>query len=66
MAGSHIGCRTEMLKMLEIASRDEIHPFIETLQISEDGCKEAVMKVKDNKVRYRFTLTGYDKVFGGK
>lgn len=63
MAGSHIGSRPEMIKMLEIASKQEIHPMIETLEISEAGCKEAVTRVKNNKVRYRFTLTGYDKQF---
>ena len=64
MSGSHIGSRPEMIKMLEIASKQQIKPYIETLQISEEGCKEAVTRVKGNKVRYRFTLTGYDKAFG--
>ena len=64
MSGSHIGSRPEMIKMLEIASRGDIHPLIETLPISAEGCKEAVTRVKNNKVRYRFTLTDYDKAFG--
>ena len=64
MGGSHIGSRPEMIKMFEIASKQQVKPYIETLQVSEDGCKEAVTRVKNNKVRYRFTLTGYDKIFG--
>lgn len=64
MGGSHIGNRPECLAMLKLASEKNIKPFIETLDISEKGCKEAVVRVKKNDVRYRFTLTGYEKVFG--
>lgn len=64
MGGSHIGSRPEMLAMLKLASEKHIKPMIETLDISEKGCKEAVERVKVNDVRYRFTLTGYEKVFG--
>ena len=66
IGGSHIGSRPEMLAMLKLASEKNIKPIIETKQISEEGCSEVVQKVKDNKVRYRFTLTGYDKAFGRK
>lgn len=61
---SHIGNRPEMLDMLELASKQNIKSWVETIDISEEGCKEAVERVKNNKVRYRFTLIGYDKVFG--
>lgn len=64
MGGSHIGNRPEALAMLKLASEKGIHPMIETLQISEKGCAEAVERVKKNDVRYRFSLIGYDKVFG--
>ena len=64
IGGSHIGSRPEMLAMLKLASEKEIHPMIETLELSAEGCKEAVEKVKVNDVRYRFTLTNYEKVFG--
>lgn len=64
MGGSHIGNRPEMIAMLKTASEQGIKPYIETLDISEKGCKEAVERVKKNDVRYRFTLTGYEKVFG--
>lgn len=64
MGGSHIGNRPEMFAMLKMASEKNIKPYIETLDIGEKGCAEAVQRVKKNDVRYRFTLTGYDKVFG--
>lgn len=66
ISGSHIGSRPEMLAMLKMASDKNIKPYIETLDISEKGCKEAVERVKDNKVRYRFTLVNFDKAFPGR
>lgn len=64
MGGSNIGNRPEMIAMLKMASEKGIKPFVETIAISEMGCKEAVERVKKNDVRYRFTLTEYDEVFG--
>lgn len=66
IGGSHIGSRPEMLAMLKLASEKNIKPMIETVDISEKGCKEAVEKVKKNDVRYRFTLVNYDKAFGSR
>ncbi|MCJ1248897.1 hypothetical protein MMC30_006118 [Trapelia coarctata] len=63
IAGSHIGSRPEMIAMLKLASEKNIKPIIQTLSISEKGCKEAVEKVKTNDVRYRFTLVDFDKAF---
>ena len=66
IGGSHIGNRPEALAMLKLASEKNLKPIIETLDISEAGCKEAVERVKVNKVRYRFTLVNYDKAFPGR
>ena len=63
IGASHIGSRPEMLKMLKLAADKGLKPMVETLQISEEGCAEAVQRVDKNHVRYRFTLTGYDKAF---
>lgn len=63
IGGSHIGSRPEMIEMLELASKNQIKPIIQTLSISEKGCKEAAEKVKSNDVRYRFTLVDFDKAF---
>lgn len=54
----------EMNALLKLAAEKGVKPWIETIDISEKGCKEAVERVKENKVHYRFTLTGFDKAFG--
>jgi len=65
IGASHIGNRPEMEEMLELAAKQNIKSWVETIEISEKGCKEAVERVyKGDNVRYRFTLVGYDKVFG--
>lgn len=62
---SHIGNRPEMEAMLKLASKQNIKSWVQTIPISEAGCKEAVERVKNNdNVRYRFTLTDFDKQFG--
>lgn len=66
IGGSHIGSRPEMLDMLKLASERGVEPLIEELRIGEEGCKEAVERVKANKVRYRFTLTGFEEAFPGR
>ncbi|RDW89185.1 GroES-like protein [Coleophoma cylindrospora] len=64
ICGSHIGSRKECLEMLKLAADKKLKPMIETIDISEQGCKEAVEKVKVNDVRFRVTLTGFHKAFG--
>jgi alcohol dehydrogenase (NADP+) len=63
MGTSHLGSRPEMLAMLKLAADKGLHPYIETLPLSESGCKEGVERVHDNKVRYRLTLVDFDKQF---
>ncbi|KAL4728840.1 hypothetical protein ACLX1H_003241 [Fusarium chlamydosporum] len=63
ITGSHLGNNQEMNAMLKLAAEKNIVSWVETIDISEKGCAEAVERVKENKVRYRFTLTGFDKVF---
>lgn len=53
-----------MLAMLDLAAKQKIKSWIHTVPISEQGCAEAVKNVNDNKVRYRYVLTDYDKQFG--
>ena len=64
MGGSNLGNRPEMFSMLKLASEKGIRPTIETIKISEPGCKEAVERLHKNDVRFRFALTNYDDVFG--
>lgn len=66
IGASHIGSRKEAQAMLQLAADKKIKPMIETIDISEAGCKKAVEKVKVNDVRYRITLTGFEKAFGTK
>lgn len=66
LTGSHLGNHQEMEAMLQLAADKGIKPMVETLELGEAGCKEAVERVKAGKVHYRFTLTGFDKVFGRK
>ncbi|GAW26596.1 putative alcohol dehydrogenase [Rosellinia necatrix] len=64
IGSSHIGSRTECLAMLRLAAEKKLRPMVETVSISEKGCADVVERVKNNKVRYRFALVDYDKVFG--
>jgi alcohol dehydrogenase (NADP+) len=65
MGASHIGNRPEMEEMLKLASEKNIKSWVEEIQLSEDGIKQAVERVaKNDNVKYRLTLTGFDKVFG--
>jgi len=64
IGGSHIGNRPEMIAMFKLASEKNIKSWVETIDISEQGCKEAVERLKKNDVHYRFTLINFDKAFG--
>jgi len=64
ISGSHLGNHQEMEAMLQLAADKGIRPLIETIPISPEGIKEAVQRVEESKVRYRFTLTDFDKAFG--
>ena len=50
--------------MLKLAAEKKLFPMVETIPISEKGVAEAVERVKNNKIKYRFTLTDFDKAFG--
>ncbi len=63
LTGSHLGNRQEMEALLNLAAEKGIRPWVETIQVSEKGCQEAVERVYTNNVRYRFTLTGFGEVF---
>ncbi|KAM0335114.1 hypothetical protein ACHAQA_000150 [Verticillium albo-atrum] len=63
LTGSHIGNRQEMQAMLKLAGEKNITPMVEKLPLGGEGLKEAVERVKNNKVRYRFTMTEFDKAF---
>lgn len=62
IGASHLGSRREMLEM-QLAAVKDLKGWVQEIQISEEGLKEAVLGMKNGDVHYRFTLTSYDKVF---
>lgn len=50
--------------MLDLAAKQNIKSWIEKVPISEAGIAKAVQGVSDNKVRFRYVLTDFDKAFG--
>jgi alcohol dehydrogenase (NADP+) len=64
IGASHLGSRKEALAMLQLAADKGIKSWVEEVDISEEGLKTALTRLHNNDVKYRFTLTGYDKCFG--
>jgi alcohol dehydrogenase (NADP+) len=64
IGASHLGSRKEVLAMLKLAEEKGIKSWVEEIEISAEGLKTALTRLHDNDVRYRFTLTGYEKQFG--
>lgn len=64
IGGSHLGSRKETLAMLKLAAEKGVKSWVEEIDISEGGLKEALLRLHANEVRYRFTLVGYEKAFG--
>jgi len=61
---SHLGSRKETLAMLQLAADKGVDSWVEEIDIGFDGLKTALTRLHNNDVKYRFTLTGYDKLFG--
>ncbi|KAH8589965.1 chaperonin 10-like protein [Bisporella sp. PMI_857] len=64
IGASHLGSRKEVLAMLALAAEKGIKSWVEEIEISAEGLKTALERLHANDVRYRFTLTGYEKEFG--
>jgi alcohol dehydrogenase (NADP+) len=64
IGASHLGSRKEVLSMLKLAEESGIESWVEEIEIGREGLKSALERLHGNDVRYRFTLTGYDKCFG--
>lgn len=64
IGASHLGSRKETLAMLELAAEKGLKAWVEEVPISPEGLKMAVTRLHKNDVRYRFTMTEYDKAFG--
>ena len=64
IGASHLGSRKEVLSMLKLAAEKGIESWVEEIEISKEGLATALTRLHKTDVKYRFTLTGYDKVFG--
>jgi alcohol dehydrogenase (NADP+) len=63
IGASHLGSRKEVLSMLKLAADKGIESWVEEIEISKEGLASALTRLHKNDVKYRFTLTGYDKCF---
>jgi len=63
MGASHIGNHQEMNEMLALAAKSGIKSWIQTIPVSEEGCKKAVEAVDKGGARYRYVLTGFEQHF---
>lgn len=64
--GSMVGSPEEIQYTLDFASKHNIKPWIETLDINEENLSKAWKKMEKGDVHYRITMTGYDKYFKNK
>lgn len=63
IGGVVAGSPSQIRKMLELASKHNITPMVELLDINEENITKAWNRVDKNDVKFRFVLTGYDKYF---
>ncbi|KAI5292337.1 hypothetical protein KEM56_006315 [Ascosphaera pollenicola] len=63
MGASHLGNRQEMLEMLNLAAEKGIKAWVEEVPISAENLGKCVERMEKGDVRYRFTLTDYEKQF---
>jgi alcohol dehydrogenase (NADP+) len=61
---THIGSRKETIEMLELAANRGIKSWVESVPLSAENLSKTVQRLYKNDVRYRFTMTDYDAVFG--
>jgi alcohol dehydrogenase (NADP+) len=61
LGGSHVGSKKEALAMLKLASENNIHPMVETIDISQAGCVRATQMIKTK--MYSVTLVNFN-IFG--
>ncbi|KAH3685775.1 hypothetical protein WICPIJ_003238 [Wickerhamomyces pijperi] len=64
IGSSKLGSKAEAIELLELAAKHQFKPWVETIPISEAGVSEALTRLNDGDVRYRFTLTGFHEFFG--
>ncbi|CCK69763.1 NAD(P)-dependent alcohol dehydrogenase KNAG_0D00110 [Huiozyma naganishii CBS 8797] len=63
IANSLLGSMEELKQLLKLVSEKDIKIWVETVPISEKGVHEVFERMDKGDVRYRFTLTDYEKEF---
>lgn len=63
IGNSALGSVEEIKIMLDLVAKKNLKIWVETIPISEKGVNEAFERMDKGDVRYRFTLTDYDKEF---
>jgi len=63
ITGSHLGSCKQMKEMLQLAADKNVRPVVQTIDISEEGLKDAVERMEAGKAHFRLTLTGFNKAF---
>lgn len=63
IGGVACGSPDQIRYMLDLVSKNNIVPLVETLDICEDNVKSAWDRLEKSDVKFRFVLTGYDTFF---
>ncbi|MCL6404061.1 NAD(P)-dependent alcohol dehydrogenase, partial [Pectobacterium carotovorum subsp. carotovorum] len=64
IGNSALGSIKETKQLLKLVSEKDLKIWVETIPISEKGVQEAFERMDKGDVRYRFSLTDFDKEFG--
>lgn len=64
VGASLLGSRKEILELFDLVATHDFKPWVETIDIDEAGVHKALTRLEEGDVRYRFTLTGFNKFFG--
>lgn len=64
IGSSCLGSRNEAIELFELAAKHDIKPWVETIEVGEEGVHEGLTRLDKGDVRYRFTLVGFNKFFG--
>ncbi|GMM57861.1 hypothetical protein DAKH74_044770 [Maudiozyma humilis] len=64
VGNSQLGSPQELRDLLELAAAKGFRPWVETLPVGVEGVSQALTRMDKGDVRYRFTLTEFDKEFG--
>lgn len=60
---SLLGSKADMIRMLDLAAKHNIKPWIEEVPISEENVAKSLKRCFEGDVRYRFVFTELDKAF---